>query len=151
MVNETYENKMKKCQEFFYKLADILKEEYEVIESCNADCSVYLIPNGTVNELSYYGKPDASFRVSDHWNWYANLQKCDKPEYIQCMSVNAPWCKHRKDDKATKPVIAIQVSMIFPDGKYHAIYGESFDRKKKTWEWLETDPMRVASAVKERS
>lgn len=140
-------NKLEACQRFFYALAEELKDRYEVVGSCNADCSAYLIPNGTIEDLSYYGKPDASFRISDHWNWYSNIKKCSNPRYIQCLSVDAPWARKRIDDKATKPVKAIQVSLIFPDGKYHAVYGEVYDRETKTWSWLESVPSEVAAMV----
>jgi hypothetical protein len=29
--------------------------------------------------------------------------------------------------------------MIGHDGKYHHMFGEKFDRKTKSWSWVETD------------
>ena len=126
------------CIDFFSKLADSLKETHEVVESCNADCTKYLIPKGTIGELTYYGKPANSFRVSDHWNWYANINKCANRRYIQCLNVDLPWAKKRKtEDGPSSPIWASQVAKLGSDGKYHCIFGEAFDKKTKTWKWIE--------------
>ena len=140
--------KVEACKEFFNSLSKILESTYEVVASCNQDISKYLIPKGTIGDLTYHSKPDASFRISDHWNWYSNLKKCPNPNYIQCLSVDMPRAKKRPDyGKASKPIDGIQVSVIGKDGKYHAVYGEIFDRKTKKWNWLETDPADIAEMV----
>lgn len=134
----TLTEKKEKCTQFFNEL--VLKlNNYEVVESCNHDFSRYLVPVGTADQISYESKPDKSFRISDHWNWYANLKKCPNPHYIQCYSVDLPWAKKRlAEGKASNPVFGVQVAMIGDDGKYHVVYGEKFNRKTKTWEWIET-------------
>ena len=147
-MNITKEEKIMKCEEFFSSLSAILNGTHEVIRSCNQDLSQYLIPKGTIQDLSYYSKPAKSFRISDHWNWYSSLKKCSKPNYIQCLSVDIPRADKRSDyGRATKPKYGIQVSVIGGDGKYHAVYGEVYDRKTKTWSWLETEPADIAEMI----
>lgn len=132
-----------KCRTFFEELADLLKDNYVVIESCNADFSKYLCVRGTENEISYSGKPNLSFRMSDHWNWYSSLRKCPDINYVQCYSVDAPEPRPRKEyGKATMPIDICQVS-IFIDGEYRAVYGEVFDRSTKRIKWLEMSPKKV--------
>ena len=132
------------CQEFFDKLAALLHESYEVIDSCNADSSRYLIPNGKANLITYTSKPAASFRVSDHWNWYSNVKKCPNENYIQCFSLDAPWPKKRSaKGKSSTPIFCSQVSFVGGDGKYHVVYGEKYDHRTRTWSWIETSPEEV--------
>ncbi len=132
----TRKEKETACIEFFNALADALKETYEVVASCNNDISAYLIPKGSIDKLSYYGKPELSFRVSDHWNWFSNLKKCDIPNYVQCMSMDMPWARRREEEsKSTKPRYGIQVAIFGKDGRYHHVYGEKFDRRTKEWSW----------------
>ena len=137
------------CQQFFNQLTSLLEESYRRMDSCNNDISAYLVPNGTEEQVSYYGKPAKSFRISDHWNWYSSLKKCSKPNYIQCLSVDVPRAKKRLDvGKASKPIFAIQVSYIADDGKYHCIYGEKFDSKTKKWSWVESKPEDIIDILK---
>ena len=149
MVHEySRSEKIERCSKFFNDLSGILNETYELVLSCNHDLSRYLVPNGTSDEITYSSKPDLSFRISDHWNWYANLKKYPNPKYVQCFSVNIPRPAKRKDvGKASEPREGIQVSLIGKDGKYHAVYGESYDRKLKHWFWLETDPADIAEMI----
>ena len=148
MKNWSRNEKLNACLDFFYELADLLEGKYELVESCNADVSSYLVPTGTAEDISYYGKPKDSFRVSDHWNWYSNVKKCTAPWYIQCLSEDVPRPRPRQEEgKSTKPRFAVQVSMIGKDGKYHAVYGEKFDRYKREWTWLESTPEEVAKLV----
>lgn len=143
-----FNEKKEACVMFFNELACLLKESYEVVESCNKDFSRYLVPYGTSSEVTYYGKPAKSFRISDHWNWFANLNKCNKPKYIQCLSVDAPWVKKRfAPGKASKPVMAIQVSLFDKDGKYHVVYGEKYNKKTRTWEWIDNSPATVLAEL----
>lgn len=132
--------KMYLCTEFFNKLTDALKDSYEIVASCNKDITKYLIPKGTISDLSYISKPDASFRFSDHWNWYSNLEKCPKESYIQCLCSDLPRAKNRvAPGKASKPIYAISVCFIGKDGKYHHVFGEKFNRKTKEWSWVEKE------------
>ena len=144
----TKEEKMRKCNEFFNQLVKILEDRYESMGSCNVDSSRYLVPLGTSSEVTYYGKPNKSFRVSDHWNWYANTNKCSNSNYVQCRSLDMPWARKRIEiGKATKPRFGAQVAMILDDGYYHAVYGERFDRKTKSWTWIESNPIDIANMV----
>lgn len=137
------------CRTFFDELAVLLGETHKTIASCNNDISAYLIPNGTEEQVSYYGKPANSFRVSDHWNWYANLNKCSDPHYIQCLSVDVPWPLKRNDiGKASDPRFAIQVSYYGEDKKYHCVFGESYNRKTKRWEWIDQPVDKVVAMMK---
>ncbi len=145
----TMSEKLEKCKEFFNSLAMLLYDTYDVMGSCNVDQTSYLVPSGTQGQVTYSSKPARSFRISDHWNWYANIKKCANERYIQCWSVDVPYPRRREEPgKASEPRRAIQVAMIGPDGKYHCVYGEFFDRKTKTWGWLEANPVDVAWAVR---
>ena len=139
--------KMYLCTEFFNKLTDALKETYEEVASCNKDITKYLIPNGTISELSYTSKPEASFRFSDHWNWFSNTKKCPDAHYVQCFTKDAPWTKKRKaPGKASTPVYSISVCYFGPDNKYHCVFGEKLDRRTKTWSWVDRS---VEDVIKE--
>lgn len=142
------EEMMAKCRAFFNDLANILKESYEMVGSCNKDLSAYLVPIGTSGEISYTSKPDKSFRISDHWNWYANVNKCPNERYIQCLSVDMPRAKRRKAPGApSSPWWGCQVALIGDDGKYHAVYGEVYDKKTKSWSWIEAKASDVAQMI----
>lgn len=135
----TREEKMNACLMYFEELSEKLKDTHEVIRSCNGDASAYLIPKGSIEELSYYSKPADSYRVSDHWNWFASTKKCENAKYIQCLSVDLPWARRREvDGKATRPVIGYQVAYFGSDKKYHHVFGEKFNRRTKEWSWEES-------------
>lgn len=144
--NLSYKEKMAACAEFVNKVAEVLGESYELVGSCNRDASLYLIPKGTIDQLSYYGKPDRSLRFSDHWNWLSNLKKCKDPNMVQCRSLDMPWCRRREEPgKATKPRFGVQVCLYDDSTKcYHHVFGDKFDRKAKTWTWIESDPSMLA-------
>lgn len=131
------------CNQFFGNLANMLKDSYEIIGSCNGDGSRYLVPIGTAYQITYYGKPVKSFRVSDHWNWYANTKKCQEYNYIQCESVDVPFPRKRTDEHATYPRYCPQVAIQLEDGKYHCVYGSKFIPKRKGWSWVEANPAKV--------
>ena len=136
------------CTKFFEELSNELRNTYIVVQSCNKDFSKYLVPIGTEDQITYESKPSRSFRISDHWNWYANTKKCSNPNYVQCLSVDLPWAKRRPEEgKASVPVKAIQVSVIGEDNKYHVVFGERFDRKTKQWSWVASDPKEVAMSM----
>lgn len=146
-MNEFHEMEQD-CITFFNELADILKNKYEVVASCNNDCSAYLIPNGTADEISYCSKPAYSFRISDHWNWYANTKKCIFEDYIQCLNTDLMWAHHRSKEKptaATKPIHAYCVAYCGPRGIYRTIYGQVYDRKTRTWSWVESNPREIVT------
>lgn len=145
----TIKEKIDACYTFFKALGKELGDEYEVLASINKDTrfnSLYLCPKGTRDQVTYYGKPLNSFRVSTHWNWRASLEKCKNEKYIQCLNVDLPFARKRKaEGEASDPIIAEQVAVIGEDGKYHAIFGEVFDRKEREWKWIEADPKEVAA------
>lgn len=148
IIGMTRIEKAAACDAFFKRLSELLEGRYEVLGSCNNDTSRYLIPIGTENEVTYTGKPAYSFRISDHWNWYANVRKCPNESYIQCLSADVPYPRKREEPgKPTKARIAYQVAFIGNGGRYHAVYGEVWNRKTKTWEWLERRPEEVLSLV----
>lgn len=115
---------MRSLESLYGELKDYLINEknYVVISSCNADKTEYLVPKGTENEISYYGKPEKSFRFSDHWNWYANLKKCSNPDYVQCYNESLPCRNGRINEKATFPYYAGAIA-VFTDGSYKTIAG----------------------------
>ena len=139
-----------KCNVFFDKLCEVLANEYDVVNSPWTK-DRYLVPKGTADQITYYTKPMSSFRVSDHWNWFAPTNKCDKQSMIQCYSVDLPFAHDRAGDKKSKGsysrIDAAQVGFVCPDGKYRAVYGEIYDRKTKTWSWLEVSPEDVACMI----
>ncbi len=112
------------CKKYFYELADELSSTHEIVGSCNHDVSLYLIPKGSIGELSYSSKPENSYRFSDHWNWYANVNKNPDENYIQCHNVDLPGpSKRLAPGKASKPVYGVCVAK-FKDGKYHTVCGD---------------------------
>lgn len=132
--NLTKEDKKCKAYSCFYDLAKALSDYYEIIPSCNKNASIYLVPKGTADQLSYYGKPVNSFRVSIYWNWYSSLTRCNNPKYIQCYCPDLPFAKKRPEpEKASKPILASLVAFYGPDTTYHHVFGDRFDRKTKTW------------------
>ena len=133
------EEKIMKCQEMFDNISMTLCETYEEMGSCNKDISAYLVPIGTTDEVTYHSKPELSFRISDHWNWYSNTKKCPDAKYIQCYCDELPYAKRRLAyGKASTPIFAICVC-LFKNNKYHVVYGEYYDRKTKTWHWRENN------------
>jgi hypothetical protein len=136
-------SKMNDCDAFIDGLAELLRGKYEMTPSCNRDLSRYLIPKGTKDQISYYGKPEMSFRASDHWNWYTSLAKCSNERMIQCYSMNLPGPRPRiNPGEATKGVHAYQVA-IYQNGRYYAVYGDVYDRKERRWGWIENTPESV--------
>lgn len=152
----TYTEKMEACRKFVADLNTLLDGTYELIGSCNKDSSLYLVPKGTADQISYYGKPDKSLRFSDHWNWFSSQKKCKDESLVQCRSLDMPWCRKReKPGMSTKPRFGIQVSLYDAATKcYRHVYGDKFDRKAKTWTWIESSPAdicgKLANARNER-
>ena len=113
----------------------MLKDTHIIVKSCNKDESLYFVPIGTEDEITYSSKPENSYRYSDHWNWYANAKKCSNEKYIQCFTRDMPWCRRRQaPEKGTNPIFGICIC-YFKDNEYHSIYGEKFNRKSKEWTW----------------
>ncbi len=145
-MDNKHPEKYQKCRDFFDRMAELLSETHEVMGSCNKDLSAYLVPIGTGDQVTYGSKPVDSFRVSDHWNWYANLKKNPDPTYIQCWSVDAPPPKKRPSgdfEKATMPRFIHQVAYFGEDGKYHHVYGDKCDPVTKERYWVESTPEEV--------
>ena len=133
-------NAYEKCRSFFDELVKLLPN-YNAVASCNKDLSAYLVPKGTEDQITYAGKPVYSFRVSDHWNWKTSLNKNPDEQYVQCYTKDLPWCKRRTAPRKASPaILACAVCFYDSDNLYHVIYGEKFDRKTKTWSWIETNP-----------
>lgn len=141
-----WEEEMKeRCKEFFDILAEKLTPTYTKFGDIS-QVSKYLIPAGTDEEVTYYSKPDYSFRVSDHWNWYANVKKCPDESYVQCFCEELLRPKRRKEPGLpSTPIFAINVSFFDPaDKRYHVVYGEYWDKKVKAWRWIESNPDEIA-------
>jgi len=139
--------KATKCWNFFNELSRALMAErgYELMKPRGGYRAAYLFPKGTIKQISYYGKPELSFRCSDDWNWYTNKKRCPDPEQIQCHSVDIPGPLWRKDDDGTKPVKGWNVAIYGLDHKYHCVYGTYFDRVDRRWGWKETSVQEVIS------
>ena len=140
------------CKAFFMDLCDILEKngyQHSIANNRNSfKFSAYLFPAGAKDEITYYGKPLNSFRFSNYWNWYAPLSRCKNKWVIQCFTKDMPRTKKREsDEKGSKAIIGNAVCVMGGDEEYHVVYGEVFDRKTKTWKWLETDPADIAEMV----
>lgn len=135
----SFGEKKELCRKYWNDLCELLKENHEVVASCNADETCYLIPKGTIDKLSYNGKPVDSYRYSDHWNWYANIAKCADEKHVQCECIDMPRAKARPAyGKPSKPIIGICVAYYGQDHVYHHVFGEKFNRTAKQWSF-ETD------------
>ena len=146
----TNQEKRVKCIAFFRELKRALSNEYSYKKVGKVMTDYYLFPNGTRDDISYYGKPDKSLRFSYHWNWYTNLDKCSDPTYIQCNSVDMPVARDRNEVyESSKPRYGYQVAFYGPDKKYHCIYGEKFDRRTREWVWIENTVDDILKMVKE--
>lgn len=142
-VGQIEKSKMDQCDEFINKLASILGDNYEMVASCNKDLSRYLVPKGTKDQITYYGKPEMSFRVSDHWNWYSSTEKCTNERYVQCFSMDLPNPRPRPaPGVGTNAISAYQVA-IQVDGRYHHVFGDKYNRRIRRWEWEENDPEKI--------
>ena len=139
-MQKSINEKRTACLAYFEQLAEILKDTHVVVKSCNGDMSSYLVPIGTETQISYYGKPGNSYRVSDHWNWFSNTEKCRRPGYVQCFCADMPFARRRTaKNKASKPRYAFAVAYFGDDNKYHHVFGEKFDFQTHSWEWVENN------------
>lgn len=144
------QNRMDACNEYFNELAKLLEQSHMVMLSSNKDQSRYLIPNGTDNEVTYYGKPFHSFRVSNHWNWKANIRKCVDPRHVQCFTKDLHYPFHRpKSGMASKPVLACCVCYYGLDKLYHVVCGEVYDHVNRSTHFIRRDPKEVIAEMQE--
>lgn len=128
------------CKSFYFELEKELADTYTRHDTINGKhFSSCLIPNGTEEELSYYGKPEFSFRCADRWNWHSTKEKCDNPKYVQCFTRDLINPKRvLPGQNGTKPIRAKAVA-IYYDGEYHIVYGQKFDQKLRRWYWMDND------------
>lgn len=149
MKPKSMQEKTDKCIQFFKELVAKLGDNYEVVGSCNHDISRYLCPVGTIDKVTYTSKPELSFRISDHWNWFSNVKKCPYPNYIQCYTHDLPGAHHRQaEGLASTPIKAVCVG-IFIDGRYHIIFGETYNRLNRRWCWIESDVDAIVNLIEE--
>ena len=150
------------CVKFFKELKILLNEDYQrqgtgkfpkefFVEGTEKGIfrlnDQYLIPRGTRSQITYYGKPHWSFRLSDHWNWYETVGKCNQRQYIQCFNVDLPRLNNRYvEDHAHSPACySIQVAIFgnHDDEAYHCVYGSYKNKETRKWEWMEKTPQQV--------
>lgn len=130
----TAREKKDACRAYFMELVQKLKDTHVLVPSCNRDKSLYLVPIGTEDQITYLSKPLDSYRYSDHWSWYSTLEKCPVDWYVQCFNYDLPKPKRREAyGKASKPIYAIQVAYYDGDRKYHHVFGEKFIRNENRW------------------
>lgn len=142
-----FRDKKQLCNYFFDGLKERLSDIYEEVPSCNNDFSRYLCIKGSSEEITYNGKPELSLRVSDHWSWYSSTNKCENKNYAQCFSKDFPRPHKRKvPDKASEPIKAASVC-LYKNGEYKVIFGEIYDRKKRSWGWINDSVDDVISYI----
>ncbi len=119
-------NEMKSLRKIYSKLKEYLIYEkgYVCVSSCNNDTSEYLVPKGTEDQITYYSKPEGSVRYSDHWNWYASINKCSDPDYIQCYNEDMPDPEPRISEKASFPWWGGAIA-VYTNGSYKTLAGNS--------------------------
>lgn len=128
------EERKQLCLEYFENLVEELKESHVLVGSCNQDSTLYLVPKGSEDQITYHSKPVNSYRFSDHWNWYANTRRCPNPRYIQCFNRELPYARRRPEPgKPSRPVVGVCVAYFDEDNEYHTVFGERFNRKTKEW------------------
>ena len=145
------QEQLKKCNAFFLKVAEKLKDTHIIASASHRWISACLIPKGTEEQLTYHSKPVNSLRVACNWNWRASSKRCKDEKYIQCHTDDLPWARKKEaDGSASKPIWGNMVGYFDADQKYHCVYGEKFNRETKTWEWVEGDPDAVAEMMRSK-
>lgn len=141
---------MHSCEIYFNNLTKILKDSHSILPSKNKDISRYLVLNGTEDQVTYYGKPFLSFRLSNHWNWYASYRNCIDPHHIQCFSkdLHLPF-KRPMHNHASKPIFACSVGYYGLDKLYHIICGEIFNPITRRMEFIQKDIHEVICDLQE--
>lgn len=138
------------CYNWFIELTKQLEEHgYIAVARRNVSESFILCKENDVKDISYKSKPELSFRLARRWNWYASEKKNPDLHYIQCYTRDLPRPHKRKGEGLpSDPIIAACVC-LFIGGKYHVVYGEYFDTKKKEWRWKnDISPDHVVKAFK---
>ena len=134
-MEKSKKKQMKELKFLYYKLCQYLTEnkEYIMMSSCNKDNTRYCVPKGTVQQVTYYGKPEKSIRISDHWSWYANLKRCREKDNIQCYNVDMSGPTERLDEgKASLPIEAAAIA-VYNNNAYHTIAGAYIDCNTGEW------------------
>lgn len=152
--HDIWAKQLDSCIEFFNQVAALLTDIYEVLPGKSRQWrSFCLVPKGTINQVTYYGKPMNSLRVAMNWNWRAGLDRCTNPKHIQCVTPDLPYVKPRPKDHpewSSPPVFGNMVALFDTDNKYHCIFGEKFNRDTKTWTWINNDPEKIAAMLRDR-
>lgn len=128
---------MKQLKPLYKAISRYLVEnkQYILMDSCNNDNTRYCVPRGTANQVTYYGKPENSIRISDHWSWYSNLKRCKEKDNIQCYNIDMPSPTERlAEGKASLPIEAAAIA-IYYDNAYHTIAGAYIDCNTGEWRW----------------
>ena len=151
--DEKIKMRIEKCEKFFEELCEELKDTHEVyLCEPGKSASSYLVPKGTADQITLYGKPNNSFRIADTWNWYMSMKKCPDEWTVQCLNTDLPFTANRHggigSKKRSDQVKAVQVAYKNGDN-YTCVYGQKYDRKTKRWYWVEADPKEVALLIKE--
>ena len=141
------------CKAFFLELTKALEGDYDLLASKvrRGECSMYLCPKGTTDQVTYYSKPELSFRFSDHWNWYTSLKKNPDPKYIQCWTTHLPAPKKRQGDGLPSDAIMAHCVCLFILGKYRVVYGAKYDQKRHSWSWVNSTVDEVVARLKGRA
>lgn len=136
----TKEERKESCEKYFSFLCNKLKDTHVLVASCNKDASRYLVPKGTEDRISWYGKPRDSYRISDHWNWKTNLKNCSNEHYVQCFNKDI-WIVNQRIEagKASKAVNTWCVAYYDDDDAYHTVHGSCYHGRKEGWTWKEGD------------
>lgn len=130
---------MEDCNAYFDKLAEVLANSHEVRSSPYSK-DRYLVMKGTGRAISFYGKPCLSFRVSDHWNWRADVKYCRDVHRVQCFTRDLRYPLRRPEKgKASRPIISCCVGYYGLDKKYHIICGEVYNKKTHTEDIIQKD------------
>ena len=94
--HEMWKKQLDDCFQFFKEVAVLLDDIYEVVPGRSKQWKSFcLVPKGTANQVTYYGKPVNSLRVAMNWNWRAGLDRCSIPNHIQCVTPDLPFVKPR--------------------------------------------------------
>lgn len=86
--------------------------------------SGYLMKEGSEKDNTWHSKPELSFRIASHWNWYANTAKAPA-DYIQCFCPEFGSPNKRSTENPTHATTPIYRTAIcfFKDGFYHVFAG----------------------------
>lgn len=130
----TFREKKEACRNYMLMLANKYQDTHVLVTSPYNKDTLMLVPKGTEDQVTWYGKPKDSYRYATCWNWYANEKKCKDPNYIQCFNHDLPRAKKRNaPGSGSDPVFGICVAYTNNGKQYHHIFGEKYDRKKHEW------------------